>query len=411
MPPATILDSRRSWARLGITLAIAAVGNAGMWTVIVALPAIQADFGLDRGTATLTYVATMLGFAAGNVLAGRLVDRHGIAPTLALSVLAVGLGHLAVALSPSIWLIALAQLVVGLGTAASFGPLMADVSHWFLKRRGIAVSIAASGNYLSGVIWPLALMQGIESIGWRPAYAATGIALALIVLPLSLALRAPVPAEARAAADRAASARATATRMSPRSLQILLALAGVACCVAMSMPQVHIVAYCIDLGFGPAVGAEMLSLMLLGGIGSRLISGLLADRFGGMATLLLGSGMQMLALFLYLPFDGLVPLYVVSLIFGLSQGGIVPAYAVIVREYMPAAEAGARVGVVMMATIIGMALGGWLSGVIYDLTGSYTWAFVNGIGWNALNLGLALFILLRGRPLRPRAFAPKAAAT
>ncbi|MDP2084748.1 MAG: MFS transporter, partial [Gemmobacter sp.] len=238
MPQPSVLDSRRSWARLGITLAIAAVGNAGMWTVIVALPHIQADFGLDRGTSTLTYVATMLGFAAGNVLAGRLVDRHGIAPALALSITAVALGHVVVALAPSIWLIALAQAIVGLGTAASFGPLMADVSHWFLKRRGIAVSIAASGNYLSGVIWPLALTDGIESFGWRPAYAVTGVALALIVLPLTLALRTRVPAEARAAADRAATARATATRLSPRTLQILLALAGVACCVAMSMPQV-----------------------------------------------------------------------------------------------------------------------------------------------------------------------------
>lgn len=406
---ASVLDSRRSWGRLALTLLIAAIGNAGMWTVIVVLPSVADEFGLDRGTASLTYVATMLGFAAGNVIAGRWVDRHGIAPVLALSVAAVGLGHAVVALAPSIWAIAAAQLVIGLGTAASFGPLMADVSHWFLKRRGIAVSIAASGNYLSGVIWPLLLTAGIDSFGWRPAYAATGIAMAVLVLPLTLALRARVPEEARAKADAQASARAATARLSPRTLQAMLIVAGVACCVAMSMPQVHIVAYCIDLGFGPAVGAEMLSLMLLGGVASRLISGLLADRIGGLATLILGSALQMLALFLYLPFDGLVPLYVVSLIFGLSQGGIVPAYAVIVRDTMPAAEAGARVGTVIMATIVGMALGGWMSGAIYDATGSYTWAFLNGIAWNALNLAVALFILTRLRPLRPEGFAPKAA--
>ena len=406
---ASVLDSRRSWTRLALTLLIAAIGNAGMWTVIVVLPSVADEFGLDRGTASLTYVATMLGFAAGNVIAGRWVDRHGITPVLALSVAAVGLGHAVVALSGSIWAIAAAQLVIGLGTAASFGPLMADVSHWFLKRRGIAVSIAASGNYLSGVIWPLLLTAGIDAFGWRPAYAATGIAMAVLVLPLTLALRARVPQEARARADAQASARAATARLSPRTLQALLIVAGVACCVAMSMPQVHIVAYCIDLGFGPAVGAEMLSLMLLGGVASRLISGLLADRIGGLATLILGSGLQMLALFLYLPFDGLVPLYVVSLIFGLSQGGIVPAYAVIVRDTMPAAEAGARVGTVIMATIVGMALGGWMSGAIYDATGSYTFAFLNGIAWNALNLAVALFILTRLRPLRPAGFAPKAA--
>ena len=406
---ASVLDSRRSWGRLALTLLIAAIGNAGMWTVIVVLPSVAAEFGLDRGTASLSYVATMLGFAAGNVIAGRWVDRHGITPVLALSVTAVGLGHAVVAMAPSIWAIAAAQLVIGLGTAASFGPLMADVSHWFLKRRGIAVSIAASGNYLSGVIWPLLLTAGIDGFGWRPAYAATGIAMAVLVLPLTLALRARVPQEARARADAQASARAATARLSPRTLQALLVVAGVACCVAMSMPQVHIVAYCIDLGFGPAVGAEMLSLMLLGGVASRLISGLLADRIGGLATLILGSALQMLALFLYLPFDGLVPLYIVSLIFGLSQGGIVPAYAVIVRDTMPAAEAGARVGTVIMATIVGMALGGWMSGAIYDATGSYTWAFLNGIAWNALNLAVALFILTRLRPLRPAGFAPKAA--
>jgi MFS family permease len=404
---ASVLDSRRSWGRLALTLLIAAIGNAGMWTVIVVLPSVAGEFGLDRGTASLTYVCTMLGFAAGNVIAGRWVDRHGIAPVLALSVAAVGLGHAVVALAPSIWAIAAAQLVIGLGTAASFGPLMADVSHWFLKRRGIAVSIAASGNYLSGVIWPLLLTAGIDAFGWRPAYAATGIAMAVLVLPLTLALRARVPEEARARADAQASARAATARLSPRTLQALLIVAGVACCVAMSMPQVHIVAYCIDLGFGPAVGAEMLSLMLLGGVASRLLSGLLADRIGGLATLILGSALQMLALFLYLPFDGLVPLYVVSLIFGLSQGGIVPAYAVIVRDTMPAAEAGARVGTVIMATIVGMALGGWMSGAIFDATGSYAWAFLNGIAWNALNLAVALFILTRLRPLRPAGFAPK----
>ena len=160
---------------------------------------------------------------------------------------------------------------------------------------------------------------------------------------------------------------------------VLLIIAGVACCVAMSMPQVHIVALCVDLGYGPTVGAEMLSIMLLGGVASRLVSRLLADRLGGVRTLLIGSVLQCNALFLYLPFDGLASLYLVSLVFGLSQGGIVPSYAVIVREYMPAREAGARVGTVIMSTIIGMALGGWMSGWIYDISGSYQLAFINGI--------------------------------
>jgi len=173
----------------------------------------------------------------------------------------------------------------------------------------------------------------------------------------------------------------------------------------MSMPQVHIVALCVGLGFGPAVGAQMLALMLLGGVASRIVSGLLADRLGGVRTLLIGSCLQCLALFLYLPAGGMVSLYLVSLVFGLSQGGIVPSYALIVREYMPAKEAGARVGFVMMATILGMALGGWLSGLIYDLSGSYRLAFINGIVWNGANIGIMLWLLSRSRPRAPRAVA------
>jgi MFS family permease len=169
----------------------------------------------------------------------------------------------------------------------------------------------------------------------------------------------------------------------------------------MSMPQVHIVAYCVDLGYGPAVGAEMLSLMLLGGVVSRILSGMLADRIGGVKMVLLGSILQTLALVLYLPSDGMTTLYTVSLIFGLSQGGLVPAYAIIVREYMNPKEAGARTGFVIMSTVLGMALGGWMSGWIYDLTGSYTMAFLNGIAWNLVNLAVILMLLLRSRPRKP----------
>jgi MFS family permease len=181
----------------------------------------------------------------------------------------------------------------------------------------------------------------------------------------------------------------------PATALALLSIAGVSCCVAMSMPQVHIVAYCGDLGIGPARGARMLSLMLGLGVVSRLVSGWISDRIGGLRTLLLGSMLQGVALLLFLPFDGVVSLYVVSGLFGLFQGGIVPSYALIVREHFAPAEAGARVGTVLMATLFGMALGGWLSGAVFDWTGSYRAAFLNGIGWNALNLSIAGFLLYR----------------
>jgi len=171
----------------------------------------------------------------------------------------------------------------------------------------------------------------------------------------------------------------------------------------MAMPQVHIVAYCGDLGYGPARGAQMLSLMLACGVVSRLVSGAICDRIGGLRTLLLGSALQGLSLLLFIPFDSLASLYLISVLFGLFQGGIVPSYAIIVREYFPAAEAGQRVGAVIMATMFGMALGGWMSGKIFDLTGSYHAAFANGIAWNLLNLGIAVLLFTRVRGMRLRA--------
>ncbi len=392
------LDSRYSWARLGLSLAIATIGNVGMWSIVVVMPAVQAEFGISRGGASLPYALTMLGFALGNLIIGRAVDRHGVAGVLAAAALVSGAGYLLAAASPSITLLALAQFVIGLGAAAFFGPLIADISLWFRRQRGIAVSIAASGNYLSGAIWPLLLSGVLAGQGWRAVYLVLALIVVGAVLPLSRTLRRRLPETSMSAEAQATGFAPRRVPVSPSVLIWLLAAAGVACCVAMAMPQVHIVALCVDLGFGPAVGAEMLSLMLFGGVVSRLVFGLLADRLGGVATLLIGSVLQMLALILYIPSDGLAALYIVSLVFGLAQGGIVPAYAIIVREYLPAREAGARVGFVMMATILGMALGGWMSGWIYDLSGSYLLAFANGIAWNGLNIAIILMIWLRSRP-------------
>ncbi|MEL6643522.1 MAG: MFS transporter [Pseudomonadota bacterium] len=388
-------DSRYSWQRLAITLAVAVVGNVGMWAITVMMPAFQAEFGTSRADAAIPYTATMVGFAFGNLLVGRWVDRWGITIALVCAGVAISLGFAASALAGSITVLAMAQFIAGFGGATCFGPLIADISHWFLRRRGIAVAIAACGNYLAGAIWPLILGPFMAAYGWRAGCVLiAGVSLCVMV-PMAFLLRRPVSEATSARAESRAAENAQALNFSPATLQWMLAVAGVACCVAMAMPQVHIVALCVDLGFGAVVGAEMLSLMLAGGVVSRLVSGYLADRLGGVVTLLIGSFLQAVALFLYLPFDGLVSLYLVSLVFGLSQGGIVPSYAIIVRDYMPAREAGARVGFVIFATIIGMALGGWMSGWIYDLTGSYQLAFINGIGWNALNLGIVGLILWR----------------
>ncbi len=368
-----------------------------MWSVIVALPAVQAEFGAARSDAALPYTVTMIGFGLGSILVGRLSDRLGILVPVAGGALGLGLGYALASRAATLWQFTLAQgLLVGVASSVTFAPLIADTSLWFTRRRGVAVAVIASGSYLAGTVWPPVVQHFMASAGWRRTYLGIGIFCVGTMLPLALALRRRSPlTETAAATRRRASPWRRPLGMSPAALQALLVVAGLSCCVAMSMPQVHIVAYAADLGHGAAHGARMLSFMLGFGVVSRLTWGWVCDRIGGRLTLLLGSSAQALALVLFLPFDGLAPLYVTSALFGLAQGGIVPAYAVIIRELFPPQEAGVRVGTVLMATVLGMALGGWMSGAIYDLTGSYDAAFLNGILWNLLNLGIAVALLRR----------------
>jgi MFS family permease len=394
---AEVIDSRVAWTRLVVALALSTLGSVGMWSVVVALPAVQAEFGVARGTASLPYTLTMLGFGIGGIFMGRLTDRYGVSAPLAGATVAMAVGYVLAGIAPSLFLYAMAQgLLIGmLGSSATFGPLLADISHWFERRRGLAVAICACGNYLAGTVWPPVVQQLIETVGWRSAHVTIGVFCLLTMLPLTWAMRRRPPHHGSENGTSLATAPSMPLGLSPGALQTLLVIAGLACCVAMSMPQVHIVAYCADLGYGPAVGARMLSLMLGFGIVSRLLTGWIADHIGGLRTLLLGSALQGVALLLYIPFNGLTSLYLVSALFGLFQGGIVPSYAIIIREYFAPREAGARVGFVLMATLFGMALGGWMSGAVFDLTGSYRAAFVNGLLWNLLNLSIALWLLRR----------------
>ncbi|MFY9785623.1 MAG: MFS transporter [Pseudolabrys sp.] len=390
------IESSYAWLRLALAVTLSTVGGVGMWSFMVALPALQTDFGVSRADASLPFTMVMFGFAGGGILMGRLADRFGIAVPLGIGTLAVSAGYLATGWAPNLWQVSLAHALIGLGCSASFGPLMADISHWFVQRRGIAVAIAASGNYIAGTIWPPVVQHFIATSGWRATHIGIGIFCFVAMLPLVFALRRRLDIY-RTETEEEAAARLAEVPFSPLTLQVLLCIAGVACCVAMSMPQVHIVAYCGDLGYGVARGAEMLSLMLGFGIVSRVGSGFIADRIGGVRTLLLGSVLQGVALFLYLWFDGLLSLYVISALFGLFQGGIVPSYAMIVREYFSPREAATRLGLVLMATLLGMALGGWLSGLVFDLTGSYRAAFLNGLGWNLMNVVIMVWLLQRTR--------------
>jgi MFS family permease len=385
-------DGRYAWIRLAASLALATIAGVGLWAPVVALPVLQKEFGIDRAAASMPYTLIMIGFGLGGLVMGRVADRFGVVVPIAAGALFLCVGFLAAAFAPGYWTVIAAQAIfIGfLGVGPSFGPLVADVSLWFQKRRGIAVAITACGNYLAGALWSPLMAWAIEEFGWRNMYIVIGLITPLLMLPLTLVLRPRASLE-----ERPSPAAKQSSGTGTPFLQAMLVLAGLACCVAMSMPQVHMTAYCGDLGYGSAAGAKMLSLMLGFGVVSRLVSGFLSDKIGGIGTLIIGSALQCLALILYIPFDGLASLYVVSAIFGLAQGGIVPSYALIVRDNFPAKEAGLRISMVLTATVLGMALGGWLSGEIHDYTGSYTMAFAHGIGWNVLNLAIAMWLLMR----------------
>jgi MFS family permease len=397
------VDSRYAWGRLAASVALSAFGAVGMWGVVVIFPNLQAEFASTRAEVSFSYTTTMLGFGAGSILLGRLIDTKGAFVTMLLSTVLITGGYALASVAPSLTVFALLQAVIGVGSGAAFIPLVADISHWFAKRRALAMAICASGNYIGGAAWPKITEVVAHQYDWRTAYLVVAVACFVGMLPACLVLRPRSPAHAGAAAAAPHSSRALG--LSPNGLQLWLGIAGIGCCVAMAMPQVHIVAYCVDLGYGTARGAEMLSIMTVCGIVSRLGSGWIADRVGGLKTLLLGSTAQAVALLGYLLSDGLAGLYIVSALFGLFQGGIIPSYGVIVREYFPSKEAGARMGIAISATILGMAGGAWMGGKLFDITGSYHAAFLNGIAWNLLNGAIVWWLVSRQNRRLPMALA------
>jgi MFS family permease len=392
------VESRYAWLRLAASFALLTIGGSAMYLVVVVMPAIELEFGASRSAASVPYSMIMLGWAAGTLVMGRLFDRHGAHVPVTVGILGFGGGFVLSGYAPNLWLFAAAHgLLIGLlGTSSLFAPLLADVSQWFDRRRGIAIAIVASGQYVAGAIWPPVVQHFIESAGWRATYIGVGVFCVVTMLPLSLVLRRRIRVNHDTmTADERADRAPHSLGLSDRHVQIMLGIAGLGCCIAMAMPQVHLVSMCAGMGFGPARGAEMLAVMLGCGVVSRLGFGVIMDRIGGLRTLLLASSLQCIALFFFLPVRGLVSLYLVSALFGLFQGGLVPCYALIVREYFKPSEAGARIGILIMATLVGMALGGWLSGAIFDWTHSYTVAFLHGIAWNFVNLAIVVFLLWR----------------
>lgn len=389
-----------SWypvVRLLASVTLMTLAGSAMYGSIMALGPVTAEFGGGRAVGSLPYSLFMVGFGVGGIFMGGLADRHGILVPALIGSICLPAGLYLAANALALWQFVAALAILGglLGASFSLAPLISDVSHWFSARRGLAVGIVASGTYVAGAVWPPILQSAIDSYGWRVAFTGLSVFAACTMLPLSLVLvrRAPVDSLHSQSGTAAPSSRAIG--MSPLTLQCLICCAGFGCCVAMSMPQVHIVPLVTDLGHPAARGAEMLGLMLGFGVVSRLLSGWLSDHIGGLGTLLLGSALQALVLFAFIWMDSLPWLYAISVAFGLAQGGIVPSYAMIIRKFFPSRDAGWRIGTAMLFTILGMAAGAWMAGALYDLTGSYKISFINAILFNVMNLGIAFTLIRR----------------
>jgi MFS family permease len=382
--------------RLVVSLVLLTMGGSAMYSAIVSLQPVALEFSASRSAASMPYFATTLGYGIGGVVMGRWSDKAGVMLPALFGGLCLGVGFLLATQAGSLWSFALVHgvLIGFMGASAFFVPLVADISHWFVARRGLAVGIVISGSYFAGAIWPPVLQHFVDRIGWRDTYFTMGLFCLLLTVIAAPVLRARYRHPETAESGSALQAARPLGYSAPQFL-CLLCIAGIGCCAAMSMPQVHLIVYAVDLGFTAADGAQMLSVMLACGIVSRLTSGWISDRIGGLKTLMLGSFLQMVALAAFIPVDTLTGLYLVAAFFGLTQGGIVPSYALIVRTYFPAGDAGKRTGMVLMATLLGMAVGGWMAGMIYDLTGSYDVAFYNAIGFNILNLAIAASLARR----------------
>ncbi|MGY9026302.1 MAG: MFS transporter [Candidatus Puniceispirillales bacterium] len=389
------IDSRQAWLRLFLVFTMSVLGTAGMWSVVIIMPSIQNEFQLDRAASTYPYVTTMFGYGFGNVIIGRMLDKIGIKKPIIFALSLLITSYLLSTLANNILWLSIIQFFLGFSAAAFFGPMMADISKYFNKRKGLAVSLVASGQHLCGAIWPFIIKDFLIEGDWRNAHLFIALICSIFIpiLFYFIGNKSPNSKNNTLVLEEIKNTNSNLKLpISNQRVQTLLMIAGIFCCVAMAMPQVHIVPLCIDSGFGLGVGTEILSFMLFAAVTSRVLFGLLSDKIGPIQTLILGSALQAISLSMFLPFDSQLSLYIVAIFFGLSQGGIVPIYAVIISKFLPANEVAERVGLLIFATIIGMSLGGWLSGEIYDYTSSYSLAFLNGIFWNIINLIIMIYL-------------------
>jgi len=387
--PAGLTDSPTAWKACLVALLCLGLAFGAPLVATVSLKSIAADMGGVRSVPALGGSLAWLGSAVGGLLMGRLADRFGVRSTVIGGALSIAIG-LYISTLGHPWQLWLGHGVfIGLfGLGGLNAPLYVYVSHWFRRRRGSALALLSSGNYVAGICWPVAFEQVTATWGWRTTMVAYGFIQLACVLVLARFFLPPVPEIPAAAGPHASAGSQRLAGLDPNAIFVGIALAGFLCCVPMAMPQGHLVALCSDRGLTPSVGAAMLSVLLAVAFLSRQAWGLVADRFGGLRTALVSSLMQAIAVSGYLFVQQQFGLFAVSIAFGLGFSALIPSYVLAVRELFPPQEAYWRVPATLLMTGSGMATGGWLAGYLFDRSGSYDLPFAAGVGANLVNLVL-----------------------
>ena len=390
------IESRDSWKAAWTTLAILSISFGSPLLIVVGMKPMQEALGTERSVLALAGALVWIGTGAGGVLMGWLADRIGVRATVAISASMMAAGLALSSLGP-IWALYVGQgLMVGLlGNGGIYAPLLVYVSRWFDRRRGTAIALISSGQYIAGVVWPALFERGIAELGWQPVMRAYALIVLVAILPATLMLK-PAPTAALPQHGRPAARRGNRIGgLHPNVVQALICLAGFCCCIPMAIPSAHLVAFCSGIGISPTHSAVMLSVMLASAFVARQAWGALADRVGGLRTVMVGSAFQALAIASFLLTQDEVGLFVIAAAFGLGFSGIIPAYSVAVRDLFPAAEASWRIPLVLFTAMGGMAFGSWLAGVLYDHFGYYAPAFGLGVVFNIANLLIVGFLVLR----------------
>jgi MFS family permease len=390
------IESPSSWVAAAITTAILAISYGAPLLVVVGLKPITASLGTDRSVVALAGALVWVGTGMGGIVMGRVADWIGVRSTVVFGAVMAALG-LAVSTTGEVWAFFLGHaILIGLlGNSAHFPPLVVYISRWFDRRRGAAVALISSGQYVAGMLWPTVFERAMTRFGWQATMLGYGVVVAATILPMAFFLK-PPPQPSRSASVGAGTRRNGRTLGLPANLvQTLLSAAGFLCCVPMAMPAAHLVAFCTDIGIPATHGAAMLSVLLGSAFVSRLFWGWLADRIGALGTLLAGSACQAVAIAAFTATQDETGLFAVSAAYGLGFSGIVPAYVLAVRELFPYTEASWRVPTLLFVSMSGMAFGGWFAGALYDHFGFYAPAFAAGALFNVANLLIIGFLVSR----------------